>query len=159
MSVCRFCKRKHYHISCILAVFPKLKSSKSENLSLQLILAIWNSFPAIWNPLPKTVLSSNSVTVFESRLTTFLFSRAFSFSSFQFTLTGLNASEVATVCNEYINVYCDYAIVCTAYRCSILFLKCGVVSPSITKCILQKWLDRLRYCLASGLWYALVTMY
>ena len=36
------------------------------------------SAPAVWNSLPKTVLSSDSVTVYTSRLKTFLFSQAFS---------------------------------------------------------------------------------
>ena len=35
------------------------------------------SAPAVWNSLPRTVLSSDSVAVFKSRLTTFLFSQAF----------------------------------------------------------------------------------
>jgi len=34
--------------------------------------------PAVWNSLPKTVLSSDSVAIFKSRLKTFLFSQAFS---------------------------------------------------------------------------------
>jgi len=38
------------------------------------------SSPAVWNSLPKTVVTSDSVTVFKSRLKTFLFSRAFSLS-------------------------------------------------------------------------------
>ena len=36
------------------------------------------SAPAVWNSLPKTVLSSDSVAVFKFRLKTFLFSQAFS---------------------------------------------------------------------------------
>jgi len=36
------------------------------------------SAPAVWNSLPKTVLSSNPVAVFKSRLKTFLVSQAFS---------------------------------------------------------------------------------
>jgi len=36
------------------------------------------SAPAVWNSLPKTVLNSDSVAVFKSRLKTFLFSQAFS---------------------------------------------------------------------------------
>ena len=36
------------------------------------------SAPAVWNSLPKTVLSSDSVAIFKSRLKTFLFSQAFS---------------------------------------------------------------------------------
>ena len=36
------------------------------------------SAPAVWNSLPQTVLSSNSVAVFKSKLKTFLFSLAFS---------------------------------------------------------------------------------
>ena len=36
------------------------------------------SAPAVWNSLPQTVLSSDSVAVFKSRLKTFLFSQAFS---------------------------------------------------------------------------------
>jgi len=36
------------------------------------------SAPAVWNSLPLTVLSSDSVAVFKSRLKTFLFSEAFS---------------------------------------------------------------------------------
>jgi len=39
------------------------------------------SAPAVWNSLPKTVLSSDSVTVFKSRLDTFLFFRALVLSS------------------------------------------------------------------------------
>ena len=34
--------------------------------------------PAIWNSLPKTVLDSDTVTSFKSRLKTHLFSQAFS---------------------------------------------------------------------------------
>ena len=42
------------------------------------------SAPAVWNSLPKTVLSSDSVAVFKSRLKTFLFYQAFSsFSAHQ----------------------------------------------------------------------------
>ena len=41
------------------------------------------SAPAVWNSLPKTVLNSDSVAVFKSRLKTFLFSRAFSLPSAQ----------------------------------------------------------------------------
>ena len=37
--------------------------------------------PAIWNSLPKTVLTSISVTCFKSRLNTHLFSQAFSHTS------------------------------------------------------------------------------
>jgi len=36
------------------------------------------SAPAVWNSLPKTVLNSDSLAVFKSRLKTFLFSQAFS---------------------------------------------------------------------------------
>ena len=36
------------------------------------------SAPAVWNSLPQTVLSSDSVAVFKLRLKTFLFSQAFS---------------------------------------------------------------------------------
>ena len=35
------------------------------------------SAAAVWNSLPKTIVTSDSVTVFKSRLKTFLFSRAF----------------------------------------------------------------------------------
>jgi len=41
------------------------------------------SAPAVWNSLPKTVVNSDSVTVFKSRLKTFLFPRAFSLPSSQ----------------------------------------------------------------------------
>jgi len=34
--------------------------------------------PAIWNSLPKTVIDSDSITVFKYRLKTFLFSQAYS---------------------------------------------------------------------------------
>ena len=37
-----------------------------------------SSAPAVWNSLPQTVLSSDSVAVFKLRLKTFLFSQAFS---------------------------------------------------------------------------------
>jgi len=37
--------------------------------------------PAVWNSLPKTVLSSDSAAVFKSRLKTFVFFQAFSSSS------------------------------------------------------------------------------
>ena len=40
-----------------------------------------NALFDVWNSLPKTVLSSDSVAVFKSRLKTFLFSQAFSASS------------------------------------------------------------------------------
>ena len=39
------------------------------------------SAPAVWNSRPKTVVNSDSVAVFKSRLKTFLFSRAFSLPS------------------------------------------------------------------------------
>jgi len=39
------------------------------------------SAPAVWNLLPKTVLSSDSVAVFKSRLNKFLFSQVVSSSS------------------------------------------------------------------------------
>ena len=39
------------------------------------------SAPAVWNSLPKTVISSDSVAVFKPRLKTFLISQAFSSSS------------------------------------------------------------------------------
>ena len=55
------------------------------------------SAPAVWNSLPKTVLSSNSVAVFKSRLKTFLFSLAFSSSLLTNTLPGPSASEVTTL--------------------------------------------------------------
>jgi len=43
--------------------------------------AFWCSVPAVWNSLLKTVLSSDSVAVFKSKLKTFLFSQAFNSSS------------------------------------------------------------------------------
>ena len=39
------------------------------------------SAPAVWNSLPKTVVDSDSVAVFKSKLKTFLFSQAYSLSS------------------------------------------------------------------------------
>ena len=39
------------------------------------------SAPAVWDSLPKTVVNSDTVTVFKSRPKTFLFSRAFSLPS------------------------------------------------------------------------------
>jgi len=42
------------------------------------LAAYWCSALAVWNSLLKTVLNSDSVTVFKLRLKTFLFSRAFS---------------------------------------------------------------------------------
>jgi len=42
--------------------------------------AFRSSAPVVWNSLPKTVLRSDFVVVFRSRLKTFLFSQAFSFS-------------------------------------------------------------------------------
>jgi len=44
-------------------------------------LAFQCSAPAVWNSLPQTVLSSDSVAVFKLRLKAFLFSQAFSFFS------------------------------------------------------------------------------
>ena len=41
-------------------------------------LAFRCTAPAIWNSLPKTVIDSDSITVFKSRLKTFLFSQAYS---------------------------------------------------------------------------------
>ena len=41
------------------------------------------SAPAVWNSLPQTVLSSDSVAVFKLRLRTFLFSQVFSSFSAQ----------------------------------------------------------------------------
>jgi len=37
-----------------------------------------DTVPTVWNSLPQTVLSSDSVAVFKLRLKTFLFSQAFS---------------------------------------------------------------------------------
>ena len=39
------------------------------------------SAPAVWNSLPKTVVGSDSIAVFKSKLKTFLFSQAYSLSS------------------------------------------------------------------------------
>ena len=39
------------------------------------------SAPAVWNSLPKTLVDSDSVAVFKSKLKTFLFSQAYSLSS------------------------------------------------------------------------------
>jgi len=39
------------------------------------------SAPAVWNSLPKTVVDSDSIAVFKSKLKTFLFSQAYSLSS------------------------------------------------------------------------------
>ena len=67
----------------------------------------WCSAPAVWNSLPKTVVNSDSVTVFKSRLKTFLFSRAFSFSLLSNTLPGPSTSEVMTLWH-YINMFYYY---------------------------------------------------
>ena len=56
------------------------------------------SVPAVCNSVPKTVVICHSVTVFKSRLKTFLFSWAFSLpSSVTSTLPGPSASEVTTL--------------------------------------------------------------
>jgi len=56
------------------------------------------SAPAVWNSLPQTVLSCDFVAVFKFRLTTFLFSHAFSsFSAHYNMLPGPSASEVTTL--------------------------------------------------------------
>ena len=63
------------------------------------------SAPAVWNSLPKTVLSSDSVAVFKLRLKTFLFSQAFSsFSALCNMLHGPSTSEVTTLW-RYTNLY------------------------------------------------------
>jgi len=62
------------------------------------------SAPAVWNSLPKNVLSSDSVSVFKLRLKTFLFSQAFSsFSAHQHTAWP-SASEVMTL-RRYTNLF------------------------------------------------------
>jgi len=65
------------------------------------------SAPAVWNPLPKTVVNSDSVTVSKSRLKTFLFSRVSLFPLLSSTLPGPSASEVTTL-RRYTNtlLYC-----------------------------------------------------
>ena len=55
----------------------------------------YQSWWVVWNSLPKTVLSSDSVAVFKSRLKTFLFSRAV-LPLLTNTLPGPSAPEVTT---------------------------------------------------------------
>ena len=52
--------------------------------------AFWSSAPTVWNSLPQTVLISDSLSVFKSRLKPFLFNQAF-------TDLPTSASEVTTV--------------------------------------------------------------
>jgi len=62
-------------------------------------------YSAVWNSLPKTVLSNDSVAVFKSRLKTFLFSQASLF--FLCSLTRYlapTASEVTTLW-RYTNLF------------------------------------------------------
>ena len=51
------------------------------NASYRQLHAAYHTLPAAWNSPQKTVLSSDSVAVFKSRLKTFLFSQAFASSS------------------------------------------------------------------------------
>jgi len=65
------------------------------------------SAPAVWNSLPKTVLSSDFVAVFKSRIKTFLFSQVFSSLSLSLltnTLPSPSASEVTTLW-RYTNLF------------------------------------------------------
>ena len=55
------------------------------------------SAPAVWNSLPQTVLSSDSVAVFKLRLQTFLSPRLSPLSLLTSTLPGPSASEVTTL--------------------------------------------------------------
>jgi len=59
---------------------------------------------AVWNSLPKTVVNSDSVTAFKSRLKTFLFSRLSLFPLLINTLPGLSASAVTTLWH-YTNLF------------------------------------------------------
>jgi len=61
--------------------------------SLCVVNKPWCSVPAISNSLPKTVVNSDSVIVFTSRLKTFLFSRAFLFPFVSSTMPGSSASK------------------------------------------------------------------
>jgi len=64
------------------------------------------SAPTVWNSLPKTVVDSDSIAVFKSKLKTFLFSQAYSLSSshsYKHTAWP-SASEVTTIW-RYTNVY------------------------------------------------------
>jgi len=54
--------------------------------------AYWCSAPDVWNSLPKTVVKSDSVTVFKSRLRIFLFSRVSLFPFLSCMLPGPSAS-------------------------------------------------------------------
>ena len=53
--------------------------------------------PAIWNSLPKTVIDIDSITIFKSRLKTFLRLTLFPFLTLTSTLPGHSASEVKTI--------------------------------------------------------------
>jgi len=70
------------------------------------------SAPAVWNSLPQTVISSDSVAVFKLRLRTFFFSQASLLSVLTNTLPGPSASEVTTLwcyTNSFIIIYCAVA--------------------------------------------------
>jgi len=67
--------------------------------------------PAVWNSLPKTVLSSDSVAVFKSRLKTFFFPRL-SLSLLTNTLPGPSASGYDLM-SIYKSVYYYYYFFCT----------------------------------------------
>ena len=58
----------------VLELIPVLGSQPAGDVSR----AFRCSAPAVWNSLPQTVLSSDSVAVFKLKLKTFLFSQAFS---------------------------------------------------------------------------------
>ena len=64
------------------------------------------SAPAVWNSLPKTVLNSDSVAVFKSKLKTFLFSQVLFLvlPLLTNTLLGPSASEVTTLW-RYTNLF------------------------------------------------------
>ena len=81
------------------------------------------SAPAVWNSLPQTVLSSDSVAVFKSMVKTFLISQDFSSSLLTNSLPGPSASEVTTLL-RYTNLFIIIIVMSGSPPCTV----CSVAS-------------------------------
>ena len=105
------------------------------------------SAPAVWNSLPQTVLSSDSVAVLKSRLKTFLFSQAFSSSStLTNTLPGPSASEVTTLW-RYTNLFIIIIIIIQSKTERLIYALITTereVTPDMDSGLKRRWLETER---------------